>query len=99
PLFVPLEAAAHGVIHSFPTRRSADLDLTLHPLQFLTGATQVEDVSPALAERVTDAAGSLAFAGTLQWDANGMRSSGELEAKDLRSEEHTSELQSRENLV
>src|SRR5690606_8269357 len=39
--------------------------------------------SPALAERVTDAAGSLAFAGTLQWDANGMRSSGALEAKGL----------------
>src|SRR5690606_20682915 len=52
-------------------------DVTLHPLRFVTGATQVEDVSPALAEHVTDASGGVRFAGTLEWDAEGMRSFGE----------------------
>src|SRR5690606_41934241 len=86
-------ALSHPVHHSFPTRRSSDLDAThgrlrvpsqlRYVIQGVPGVTQFEDLLIALGVRLTSPV--LAFLLGL--------------SNALRSEEHTSELQSRENLV
>lgn len=63
--------------------RRVSADVTLHPLQFVTGATEVADVSPALAEHVSDASGGVGFTGTLEWGPAGIRASGELRIESL----------------
>src|SRR5436309_15888427 len=67
----------HRVLHSFPTRRSSDLEFEARHV--VETGTQLVERSSAIAAAV--AAGDLAVVGA------------------TRSEEHTSELQSRENLV
>src|SRR5207253_9027788 len=80
----------HRVLHSFPTRRSSDL---------AAGAaaawTALQPDQSALALLLL--AGGLVAAGAA-WLESGPGSSKEL-AGDERSEEHTSELQSRGHLV
>src|SRR5690606_40325238 len=90
-------ARAHPALHSFPTRRSSDLTSCVVPRMragpgppstawVMKGCTSGD--SP-LAARITPVASSTTHA-ALRSAGEGMRS---------RSEEHTSELQSRENLV
>jgi hypothetical protein len=78
---------ALGIVVIEAAGRSEDgegtVDVTLYPLQFVAGATQVEDVSPALAEHVTNASGSVAFEGALAWDADGVRGTGTLAVDDV----------------
>src|SRR5690606_41554963 len=82
-------SGAHRDLHSFPTRRSSDLEV---------GATSGERVEVRLLRQQPRdlfwmALASLALAG-LAWVAGWPAG-----ALGIRSEEHTSELQSRENLV
>src|SRR5690606_41555090 len=84
----------HPVLHSFPTRRSSDLYAALRQVrEWGTGDGGSEARFPA---RLT-----LFCSSVEAEDARAMGDSGlvvETEAT-ARSEEHTSELQSRENLV
>src|SRR5690606_41365624 len=76
---------SHRVLHSFPTRRSSDLPVSITGRLFFYGSGVVEIV-----QGKTRSALCLAIALCLQ--IHRARRPG-------RSEEHTSELQSRENLV
>src|SRR5690606_42143161 len=81
--------AAHPHLHSFPTRRSSDLYLlTMKPLD-----AHIRTANPYLAGWVAALICYPPFIlmdGPLNYHVN---------TADWRSEEHTSELQSRENLV
>src|SRR5690606_41471144 len=90
-------AGAHRDLHSFPTRRSSDLTRSMLASAVLValamGATPVaaqEAEAPAATEeqRPTTLSGLTVTA-----------QKREEQLQDVRSEEHTSELQSRENLV
>src|SRR5690606_39729613 len=80
-------------LHSFPTRRSSDLlhlnenGFPLKLVQFRRTSGYVLVYCPGFYDRNT----YLLIAIIKHWDHN--------KPKDMRSEEHTSELQSRENLV
>src|SRR5690606_42153766 len=79
--------AAHRYLHSFPTRRSSDL--------------AVGDYIAPAAERLAQSVKSVQL-GRLSLGATGAwlkERQGEHSVAVNRSEEHTSELQSRENLV
>src|SRR5690606_40569855 len=85
---------AHPALHSFPTRRSSDLAFR-DAVRCTIYATAPEDPRPFLSSVLAEFhPGRLRLVGT---DIN------RLVVKDIgiegRSEEHTSELQSRENLV
>src|SRR5207302_11344864 len=93
--FLPL-SRPHRPLHSFPTRRSSDLAAMMNRRRFLmrTGSATAALVG-----------GGLCFA-SLPGDnlpdgsqSRNMITRAAQEAIDRRSEEHTSELQSRENLV
>src|SRR5690606_41880012 len=89
----------HPPLRSFPTRRSSDLQLAAgKPLILRRGNRRRSDrVRPARASR--KAKGGTGQQGrTLQYTGSGDRDGGVVVA-GVRSEEHTSELQSRENLV
>src|SRR5207302_3884082 len=84
-------AGYHRDLHSFPTRRSSDLapDGQLHPLQqgfWEEHGLQCGYCTPGMI---------MAAVGLLQDNPK----PSEREIREGRSEEHTSELQSRENLV
>src|SRR5690606_42024174 len=86
-------------LHSFPTRRSSDLesddadlvllDLTMPGASGLSGVVALKGLHTSLPIIVVSA----------HDDAVTIRRALELGAAGFRSEEHTSELQSRENLV
>src|SRR5690606_39894592 len=92
----PHSYARHRALHSFPTRRSSDLCFHAH-------ARTVRDGSPSEhalpGPRSTRRCGKLKKRGGSSTPLTARRgeSAGRLRAQ--RSEEHTSELQSRENLV
>src|SRR5690606_42049852 len=93
-------------LHSFPTRRSSDLTGTeldgtpyvFTPLQ--SGNVIVTDIPARVRYPITEATTNI---GSLAEAVQNMGGSDEIDVKlwwDVnRSEEHTSELQSRENLV
>src|SRR5690606_41335135 len=95
---------SHPVLHSFPTRRSSDL-LVLGPGQEVAGVVAFVELAGKLADYAID------HAPALHRRPRGNRVGPALDVAiilDLqefasvigkRSEEHTSELQSRENLV
>src|SRR5690606_41920463 len=99
-LFLPAEAADLRALHSFPTRRSSDL---ADPNVVLVGEMRdLETISLAL----TAAELGLLVMGTLHTKSAAQTISRVADAFPVdqqvsvrRSEEHTSELQSRENLV
>src|SRR5690606_41660733 len=89
------------LLHSFPTRRSSDLDVICR--------VQL-DMPPALAAALKVAESVCDLGAATKLNRNMLlvgKDAAELHARskedatvlDLRSEEHTSELQSRENLV
>src|SRR5690606_41324051 len=86
-------AARHRTLLSFPTRRSSDLRDMRH---FCGG-----EVAPELLARLLEAAHQAPSVGLMQpWRFIRVTSTELREGiHALRSEEHTSELQSRENLV
>src|SRR5690606_41476008 len=87
-------SAHHPDTHSFPTRRSSDL---------VAAAGEDFLVDAELAELVDNERNALALSvGEQVADQRGLagpEEAGDDGDGDLRSEEHTSELQSRENLV
>src|SRR5690606_40591666 len=92
-------AGCHRALHSFPTRRSSDLEV----LQLVNNAgmikvAEIDQVSPQ-ALQDTLAVNLVAPLLLLQGLLPAMRRRGYGRVVNIRSEEHTSELQSRENLV
>src|SRR5690606_41940525 len=99
--------ATHRHLHSFPTRRSSDLkdysyfstSATFGPISILAGRHKMDDGNPvhldlsyAYNDRLCFTISKfVANSNNIEHDANFVVS--------YRSEEHTSELQSRENLV
>src|SRR5690606_39386786 len=79
-----MEPPVDRVLHSFPTRRSSDL-----------GARNVSSTVPRCAGRSSRCAPRPASAGTTRCSTTRPT----CRPRCVRSEEHTSELQSRENLV
>src|SRR5690606_40289927 len=77
----------HRDLHSFPTRRSSDLACGLQSANASVFGRQRHDVADALAKLLA----RLEMGNMLARQRDGFAG--------LRSEEHTSELQSRENLV
>src|SRR5690606_42016173 len=93
---------AHRDLHSFPTRRSSDLHLG-EGLGNLKGAGHAKPAHTVRADarRVSAEEMHAAAVGPVG-ASDGIekgRLAGAVGADDARSEEHTSELQSRENLV
>src|SRR5690606_41269205 len=86
----------HRDLHSFPTRRSSDLLARKHRVREIPGGNAGYD-----AHRLLDDDDALVAGGRRNGIAvNALRLFGEpLYITCARSEEHTSELQSRENLV
>src|SRR5690606_30805900 len=64
-------------------RERAEARVRLYPLSFVTGATEVGDVSPLLAEHVADASGVLELEGDVEWTHGGLTGSGTLRARDF----------------
>src|SRR5204862_5342102 len=99
-------SSAHRPLHSFPTRRSSDLIAALLDYQFgergpLLRTTALSGLPPQVRSTMIDRSNRIArrFAGML---SDGI-AQGSIRAIDplvaSRSEEHTSELQSRRDLV
>src|SRR5207302_6037802 len=93
----------HPDLHSFPTRRSSDLDPNaVNPIDKLIDRTQFPNL-PTIKGDLLFAGinGADRRAGNVDWTAIQPRIgfAYQLTSKMVRSEEHTSELQSRENLV
>src|SRR5690606_40438126 len=92
-------AAAPRVLHSFPTRRSSDLNQARQAIAELQAelphlpAELAAALEPSLARLGEFSGTELLAAGKLAGDPHALLLQAE------RSEEHTSELQSRENLV
>src|SRR5690606_40549682 len=93
-------AATHRDLHSFPTRRSSDL-LLQDRLDFFPQVDAVAAIEGSLGRKIDDlylqfdapiAAASMAQVHPAEIMKDGA-------CQKVRSEEHTSELQSRENLV
>src|SRR5690606_40579489 len=85
----------HPALHSFPTRRSSDL-ISIHADAFMTPNPQGASVF-ALSTKGASSAAARWMA--KKENAADLVGGVNLKTKDARSEEHTSELQSRENLV
>src|SRR5207253_9936384 len=96
PSFFFTHHLAHRPLHSFPTRRSSDLERTFRISgRFVMADTNQPVPVSAFGYGLLDPSGRLLgdyYGGT----ANAR---GEFQATGLRSEEHTSELQSRGHLV
>jgi len=60
-----------------------EVDLTLHPMSFLPGATGVADLSPWLATLAGEATGVVSFRGRMGWGAGSADASGTLRVEDL----------------
>src|SRR5690606_41709821 len=86
-VFFFLRSVAHRVLHSFPTRRSSDLAVLGPESEPLVAVAEHDAAEAAL--RVLQGKIHVARGGVML----------EVGYFPLRSEEHTSELQSRENLV
>src|SRR5690606_40076796 len=98
----------HRNLHSFPTRRSSDLKISL--LAHREGRRQQGEVVEIIKRARLEFAGTLQHSGSYAFvvcDDSKMHTDVFVPGKNLngarngdkRSEEHTSELQSRENLV
>src|SRR5690606_41801380 len=91
--------ADHPSLHSFPTRRSSDLQIATRQtaIQVLSDEVPAQrastEVDAALADVPAVAVTTRSIGAVNEMDANRFASA------IPRSEEHTSELQSRENLV
>src|SRR5690606_42131032 len=87
--------------HSFPTRRSSDLSQIARGANKLGVKTDVLSLTPERVQRTIEIDGYLAHRARLdlQIASTGFSVSAFVRFAQLRSEEHTSELQSRENLV
>src|SRR5690606_40696202 len=90
PLVVPQACADHPALLSFPTRRSSDLLERLRTMGAFAG-TSARECYRVTCDRSTMTASDI--------DAGRVRCDVVLNPASPRSEEHTSELQSRENLV
>src|SRR5690606_41378052 len=86
--------ASHRDLHSFPTRRSSDLQITLRSSLNQT-VFYLQGSKPVPAPQLSQGIGLCHNPGRCITDPDIVH----LSAPDQRSEEHTSELQSRENLV
>src|SRR5207253_7617779 len=95
---VPNGSEAPRNLHSFPTRRSSDL-LFEHELQVLERAPLAMAVAQHGEWGVAGAPQDRQRAGGQTGGLAHRLNVGALDAFDLRSEEHTSELQSRGHLV
>src|SRR5690606_41254385 len=97
--FVFQRRPARRDLHSFPTRRSSDL--TLLELAQATGRIVIVHHGPQAHGVGAELAALLADGAILSLDAPIVRVAGHAgpSLPPQRSEEHTSELQSRENLV
>src|SRR5690606_41799075 len=88
-----LSAAEHRDLHSFPTRRSSDLSLTSLLSRPASWSIDLREAMYSSGERFF----SSAYSVSPMMAVRGFLIS--CDALSIRSEEHTSELQSRENLV
>src|SRR5690606_40912343 len=97
--FYSLCIGLHRDLHSFPTRRSSDLGMPLGEIR----SALVRDLRSARSEMEALLAQTVELAEqVLDGDDEDIVVTGQnrlIGLQDLRSEEHTSELQSRENLV
>src|SRR5690606_40676061 len=82
----------HRDLRSFPTRRSSDLQGNLDPMVLFGGDAAIR----SQARKVIDDFGTVGKGGHVFNLGHGI---SRFTPPDARSEEHTSELQSRENLV
>src|SRR5207253_9875818 len=95
----------HQALHSFPTRRSSDLVWrnTLRTEVVLMGTRRIRSYEPAtgkvLWELTTEEGAGRAYTGGGKAAAGGCKSTPIATPEMIRSEEHTSELQSRGHLV
>src|SRR5690606_40014011 len=94
----------HATIHSFPTRRSSDLDGTARKPVPVAQITPLVDsfARHALLQQRDECVAiehALSIGGEPRVSGQVGASCRQTKVGELRSEEHTSELQSRENLV
>src|SRR5690606_41156397 len=95
----------HRDLHSFPTRRSSDLRfITIEGVEGVGKSTNIRFITQLLQEAgiehvVTREPGGTAIAELIRQLLLAHHAENICEMTELRSEEHTSELQSRENLV
>src|SRR5690606_41126178 len=97
PLGSPCVLRSHPALHSFPTRRSSDLRPRLPPIQFAAASQCVAEQSACQTRR-----GIPVIFRRYRWPilfSLLIKPLAEFHIEGARSEEHTSELQSRENLV
>src|SRR5690606_40605010 len=96
-------SSSHSHLHSFPTRRSSDL--LWNPKLNIYFVAAKETMKAGLLPKILAYAGSISIERT--WREKGKDVNKQVKMSDVsnitnalnRSEEHTSELQSRENLV
>src|SRR5690606_41888295 len=92
--------SAHPVLHPFPTRRSSDLITANAATEFTTLLSEFKHSSYSFECKVASTAAGNGHIGIV---AAFVRVDGDnhyiVASRNFRSEEHTSELQSRENLV
>lgn len=72
-----LQAEGEGTV------QSGAADLTLFPVSFIPGATEIADISPRLALAMREVTGDLSFDGRLGWDPSGFDSAGTLRMSDF----------------
>jgi hypothetical protein len=57
--------------------------VTLYPISFLSGATEIRDLSPFLADYVEDASGTVGFEAEVVWGPEGLQGAGDLSLRDF----------------
>src|SRR5690606_41944113 len=97
---VPHRSGAHRTLRSFPTRRSSDLgDVVARAAAAIVERTRLTPDFPAPGVLFRDLTPVLGHPASLLLVAQAVARLGGQADLMARSEEHTSELQSRENLV
>src|SRR5206468_11996206 len=95
--FLLESSVPHRYLHSFPTRRSSDLDLFVH--QTVASLTaNLGDQAPEVAEQ-GPVVGAVPLTPIQHWFFDTQADALNHLTFSMRSEEHTSELQSRSDLV
>src|SRR5690606_39954287 len=86
----------HQALHSFPTRRSSDLE---HHVKLRTSPKTLETYKYLISNHIAPQIGKIPLDKLTPYQLQRMYSYLLAHETNARSEEHTSELQSRENLV